>query len=140
MSRCVKNAHFLSYLLNKTASNLFIQVGTTMVFTGILEDVWPVNNQKKMWLCDFRCLRKSGITRFSNTSITVYTSHLGGVCPDMEWLTTGLYNLWLKIGVLFFKIKLLPLNKLKTESCAGKGAPCMVRKITHLVHYHVVLS
>ena len=79
-------------------------------------------------------------TRFSNTSITAYTSHLSGVCRDMEWLTTVLYNLWLLIGALFSKIRLLSLNKLKTESCAGKGAPCLVRKITHLVHYHVVLS
>ena len=39
---------FLNYLLSKTASNLFIHVGTTMVFTGILEGVWAVNNLKKI--------------------------------------------------------------------------------------------
>ena len=39
---------FLNYLLSKTASNLFIRVGTTMVFIGILQGVWAVNNQKKI--------------------------------------------------------------------------------------------
>ena len=32
--------------------------------TGILEGVWPVNNPKKVWLRDFRCPKKSGITKF----------------------------------------------------------------------------
>ena len=48
----------------KNANNLVMHVNTTMIFTGILEGVLPINNPKNFLLCDFRCLRKSGITGF----------------------------------------------------------------------------
>ena len=53
-----------------------MHIGTTMIFSGILEGVWPIYNQKKCLWCDFRCQGKSGITDFPHTSIEVYTSHL----------------------------------------------------------------
>ena len=41
-----------------------MHVGTNITFGGILEGVWPINNQKKNLLCDFRCQSKSGIPGF----------------------------------------------------------------------------
>ena len=42
-----------------------MHIGTIMIFGGILEGVWPINNQKKCILCEIRCQSKSGITGFS---------------------------------------------------------------------------
>ena len=44
-----------------------------MIFGGILENVGPFNNQKKLWLCDFRCQSKSGITGlFTHLHYSIY--------------------------------------------------------------------
>ena len=48
----------------KTANNSLMHIGTIMIFVGILEDVLPINNQNKFWLCNFRWQSKSGITGF----------------------------------------------------------------------------
>ena len=52
------NLHLLS---TKTASSSVIHIGTTVIFAGILEGVWPINNRKKIRFRDFGCLRKRGI-------------------------------------------------------------------------------
>ena len=36
----------LHLLQTKTANNLVMHIGTLMIFGGILEGVWPNNNQK----------------------------------------------------------------------------------------------
>ena len=54
----------LHLLQMKTANNSVLHIGTIMIFGGILEGVWPVNNQKKFLMCDFRYQSKSGITGF----------------------------------------------------------------------------
>ena len=38
-----------------------MDIGTIMIFGGILEGVWLINNQKKFSLYDFRCQSKSGM-------------------------------------------------------------------------------
>ena len=35
-----------------TTRNLVIRIGATINFAGILEGVWPVNNQTEMWSYD----------------------------------------------------------------------------------------
>ena len=39
-----------------------MHIGTNMIFGGILEGVWPINNQKKFLLPNFRCQRTSATT------------------------------------------------------------------------------
>ena len=46
------NLHFFA---DKKGNNSIMHIGTIMIFGGILEGVWPINNQKKFLLCDFRC-------------------------------------------------------------------------------------
>ena len=60
-SKMLINLHLLQ---TKTAVNLVKHISTIMNFGGILEGVWPINNQKKFWLCDFRCQSISVITGF----------------------------------------------------------------------------
>ena len=43
-SKMLINVHFLQ---TKTAVNLVKHIGTTMIFGGILEGVWPIGDQKK---------------------------------------------------------------------------------------------
>ena len=54
----------LHFFADKKGNNSIMHIGTIMIFGGILEGVWPINNQKKFLLCDFRCQSKSGITGF----------------------------------------------------------------------------
>ena len=49
---------------SKTANNFFMYVDTIMIFGGILDSVWPNNNQNESLLCDLRCQSKDGITEF----------------------------------------------------------------------------
>ena len=39
-------------------------VDAIMIFGGILDSVWPINNQYECLLCDLRCQSKDGITEF----------------------------------------------------------------------------
>ena len=48
----------------KTANISVMQNGSIMIFGGILEGVFPINNHKKYLLCDFRCQSESGKTGF----------------------------------------------------------------------------
>ena len=59
--KMLTNLHLLQM---KTAHNSVLNIGTTMIFGRILEGVWPVNNQKKFRLRDFKCQNQSGITGF----------------------------------------------------------------------------
>ena len=38
---------YLHLLQEQTANNSVMHIGTIMIFGGILEGVWPINNQKK---------------------------------------------------------------------------------------------
>ena len=57
----LKNAHYFALVAEKTANNSGIDIGSIMVFGGILEGVWLINNQKKFSLCDFRCQSIGGM-------------------------------------------------------------------------------
>ena len=60
----VKNAHKFAFIADKTANNSVLHIVTIMIFGGILEGVWPVNNKKRFLMCNFRYQSKSGITGF----------------------------------------------------------------------------
>ena len=64
-----------------TTNNLDINFGTVMIFGGILEGVWPINNQKRCWLCDIRCQ--------SNSGVNVFLKHLRySICKSVQWRTS----------------------------------------------------
>ena len=46
--KSVQNTHIFALIAEKKASNLAMHIGKTMIFTGILEGVWPVNNSKQV--------------------------------------------------------------------------------------------
>ena len=69
-----------------------MHIGTNMIFGGILEGVWPINNPNKFLLCDFRCQSKSRITGFfKHLHYSVYKpSQDGGRCVMSD---SPLYNI-----------------------------------------------
>ena len=85
------NLHLLQM---ETANNSVMHISTVIVRGGILVCLWPLNSQKKFWLCDFRCQSKSGITEFfKHLHYSIYKpSQWSTSC--CEWLTTVKYNLW----------------------------------------------
>ena len=56
----------------KIANNSVVHVDTIMIIGGILEGVWPMDNQKKIKLCKFRCQSKSVLIGFFTHILTWY--------------------------------------------------------------------
>ena len=52
----------------KTANNTIMDIGTIMIFGGILEVVWPVNNQKNVYCTISDARIKVEQLNFSHTS------------------------------------------------------------------------
>ena len=89
--KSVENAHKFAFFVDKKGNNLIMHISRIMIFGGILEGVWPFNNQKK-----FDCVTSDARVKvekldFLNTSITVYTSHLNGGRRVMS--DSPLYNI-----------------------------------------------
>ena len=61
----------------KTGNNSVTHIGANMIFGGILEGVWPINNQSKFLLCDFSLDARVKVEQldFSHSSITVGYIH-----------------------------------------------------------------
>ena len=53
--------------------NSVMHIGTIMIFGGILEGVWPNNNQKNVDCATSYARVKVELLDFSHSSITVYT-------------------------------------------------------------------
>ena len=82
----------LHSLKTKTANNLVMDIGTIMIFGGIIESDGPINTQEKCCLRNFRCQSKSGITGFfKHLHYSIYTSHLNGGRRVMS--DSPLYNI-----------------------------------------------
>ena len=58
-----------------------MHIGMIMIFGGILELVWPINNQKKYLLYNFRRQSKSGIQVVQYSIQAIYL-RLGPLCYE----------------------------------------------------------